>query len=247
LNNIVELKNVNMKFKLSSEKVDNLKEYVVKLVKKQVKVKEHWVLRDLNLSIKKGEVLGILGINGCGKSTLLKVIAGVLKPTSGEVEVTGKIAPLIELGAGFDMDLTGRENIFLNGAILGYSKEFMLSHYDEIVEFAEIAPFIDMPLKNYSSGMIARLGFAIATAINPEILIVDEVLSVGDFQFKDKSKNKIKEIIEQGTTVLFVSHSADEISEICDRVIWLKDGCIQRDGDVNEILNEYISCYTTKR
>ena len=198
-----------------------------------------WALRDISFEVKKGEVIGLIGSNGAGKSTLLKIVSGVMKPTNGKVKVSGVISPMIELGAGFDMELTARENIFLNGAILGYSKQFLESKFDEIVEFSELKDFLDVPVKNFSSGMTAKLAFSIATIVDPEILIVDEILSVGDIKFQEKSKNKMLEMIKGGTTVLYVSHSLDSIRQLCDRVVWIEHGKMVKVGKTDEICDEY--------
>ena len=238
-NTVIELKNVSMQFDLNIEKVNSLKEYLIKYFKKELKFEKMWALREINLKIEEGDVWGIVGFNGAGKSTLLKVISGILKPTTGEVKINGNISPLIELGAGFDMDLTARENIFLNGYILGYSKKLLKEKYNEIVEFSELKDFIDVPLKNFSSGMVARLGFAIATIIEPKILIVDEILSVGDFKFQQKSEKKIKAMMGNGTTVIFVSHSVAQVEEICNKAVWLEKGKIKKIGNAKEICEEY--------
>ena len=238
-NTVIELKNVSMQFDLNIEKVNSLKEYLIKYFKKELKFEKIWALKEINLEIKEGDVWGIIGFNGAGKSTLLKIISGMLKPTTGEVKISGNISPLIELGAGFDMDLTARENIFLNGYILGYSKKLLKEKFDEIVEFSELKDFIDVPLKSFSSGMVARLGFAIATIIEPKILIVDEILSVGDFKFQKKSEKKIKAMMGSGTTVIFVSHSIDQVEEICNKVVWLEKGKIKKIGNTKEICEEY--------
>lgn len=236
---VIEIKDVYMKLNLSKERVDDIKEYFIKLVKKQLLYQEFEALKDISFDVYKGERVGIVGLNGAGKSTLLKVISGVLKPTKGSVKIKGSIAPLIELGAGFDNNYTARENIYLNGAILGFSKEFIKSKFDEIVEFSELGEFIDVPLKNYSSGMKARLGFSIATLVTPDILVVDEILSVGDFKFKEKSRKKLDSLIDEGTTVLFVSHSLKQVQEICNRVIWLEKGNIKMMGDAETVCNAY--------
>ena len=238
-NTVIELKNVSMQFDLNIEKVNSLKEYLIKYFKKELKFEKMWALREINLKIEEGDVWGIVGFNGAGKSTLLKVISGILKPTTGEVKINGNISPLIELGAGFDMDLTARENIFLNGYILGYSKNLLKEKFDEIVEFSELKDFIDVPLKNFSSGMVARLGFAIATIIEPKILIVDEILSVGDFKFQQTSEKKIKAMMGNGTTVIFVSHSVAQVEEICNKAVWLEKGKIKKIGNAKEICEEY--------
>lgn len=237
---IVEVRNVSMRFNLSKEKVDNLKEYVVKFLKHQLLFDEFYALRNVSFSVKRGEPFAIIGENGCGKSTLLKVISGIFYPTEGSVHVHGSVAPLIELGAGFDMDLTARENIFLNGAVLGYDTAFMEEKFDEIMDFAELWDFIDVPVKNFSSGMVARLGFSIATVVVPDILIVDEILSVGDFMFQQKCERKMQEMIEQGATLIFVSHSSDQVKKLCKKAIWLKHGVVQMIGDATEVSDAYI-------
>ena len=208
---VIRVSGASVRFNMASEKIDNLKEYFVKLVKKELLFQEFFALKDVSFEVKRGEAWGLVGTNGSGKSTLLKLICGILKPYQGTVEINGSIAPLIELGAGFDGELTATENIYLNGAVLGYSKDFMDQHYDEIVEFAELRDFMNMPIKNYSSGMAARLGFAIATIVRPEILIVDEVLAVGDAAFQEKCQKRMQEMLAGGTTLLFVSHSIDEL------------------------------------
>lgn len=228
-----------MRFNLSQEKVDNLKEYVIKLLKRQLLFQEFWALKDVSFEVEKGDRIGIVGLNGAGKSTLLKIISGVMKPTEGSVDIHGRVVPLLELGAGFDHNYTGRENIYLNGAILGYSKEFIEEKYDEIVEFSEIEQFIDVPLKNYSSGMKARLGFSIATVVEPEILILDEVLSVGDAKFKEKSENRIMQLFDKGITVLFVSHSTEQVQRLCNKAIWLEHGKIVMQGSADEVCTKY--------
>ncbi len=228
-----------MRFNLSQEKVDNLKEYVIKLLKRQLLFQEFWALKDISFNVEKGDRIGIVGLNGAGKSTLLKIISGVMKPTEGSVDIHGRVVPLLELGAGFDHNYTGRENIYLNGAILGYSKEFIEQKYDEIVEFSEIEQFIDVPLKNYSSGMKARLGFSIATVVEPEILILDEVLSVGDAKFQEKSENRIMQLFDKGITVLFVSHSVQQVQRLCNKAIWLEHGKIIMQGSADEVCTKY--------
>lgn len=236
----IKVQNVSMRFNLGQEKIDNLKEYIIKILKGQLMYNEFWALKDVSVEIKKGEVFGIVGLNGSGKSTLLKIIAGVMKPTEGTVEVKGMMAPLIELGAGFDSNLTGRENIFLNGAILGYPKKIIEEKIERIIEFSELGKFIDMPIKNYSSGMRARLGFSIAVFIEPEILIVDEVLSVGDHKFQKKSFEKIEEIMKSGVTVIFVSHSSTQVKKLCDRVMWIEKGQVVAIGETEEICNKFL-------
>ena len=235
----VKVENVSILFNLSKEKVDNIKEYFIKLVTRKLHYNEFWALTDVSFEVKQGERLGILGFNGAGKSTLLKVVAGVLKPTKGKVSVSGVIAPLLELGAGFDMNYTGAENIYLYGATMGYSRKYIEERYDEIVEFSELGDFIDVPVKNYSSGMRARLGFAIATAVEPEVLILDEVLSVGDAKFRIKSENKIKSMFDKGVTVLFVSHNTAQVRRLCTKAILLDHGKIIANGEVNEVCDIY--------
>lgn len=236
---IINVENVSMKFNLASEKYDGLKEYMIRNFKKKITYNEFWALRDVSFSVYKGESLGLIGRNGSGKSTMLKIIAGVLKPTNGTVKVDGTVAPLIELGAGFDFDLTAKENVFLNGALLGHSREFMQEHYNDIVEFSELGAFMDVPVKNFSSGMVSRLAFAIATIGTPDVLIVDEVLSVGDYHFQQKCEARINRMKEQGTTILFVSHSMDQVKSLCSRIVWLESGQIRRMGDVDDICEEY--------
>lgn len=236
---ILDVSHVGMKFNLSKEKVDNIKEYVIKLLKKELHYNEFWALKDISFKVEQGDRVGILGLNGAGKSTLLKIISGVFKPTEGKITVDGKIVPLLELGAGFDRQYTGGENIFLYGTVLGYSREFLKEKYNEIVEFSGLGEFIDVPIKNYSSGMRARLGFSIATIVDPEILILDEVLSVGDRKFKKKSLKKIKSMMSSNVTVLFVSHNTDQIREICNKAILLEHGKLIAKGEVNEVCDYY--------
>lgn len=236
---IIKVENVSMKFRMTNDKVNSIKEYFIALLQHRLTYEEFQVLDDINFNINRGEVVGIVGKNGAGKSTLLKIIAGVLSPSSGKVKVMGNIIPMLELGAGFDNELSGRENIFLNGAILGYSKEFLLSKYDEILEFSELGNFIDMPIRNYSSGMMMRLAFSIATMVQPEILIVDEILSVGDAGFQNKSKARMIELMKGGATVFFVSHNIEQIEEMCDRVIWIENHKIRMDDDVKTVCSEY--------
>lgn len=236
----VKAEHVVIRFNMASEKIDNLKEYFIKLVKRELMFKEFLALNDVSFEVKKGEAWGIIGVNGSGKSTLLKAICGILKPYKGKITVNGSIAPLIELGAGFDGDLTARENIFLNGAVLGHDKKFMEEHFDEIVEFAELQDFLDMPIKNYSSGMAARLGFAIATIVKPDILICDEVLSVGDYAFQKKCEKRMNEMRAGGTTLLYVSHSIESVQQICDHALWLQKGVVKGIGEVDEIAKQYM-------
>ncbi len=236
---MIKVDHVTMRFILSREKVDNLKEYVIRKLKGTLKSNEFVALNDVDFEVKKGERLAILGFNGAGKSTLLKTIVGVYKPTEGEVYKQGVIAPLLELGAGFDPNYSGRENIFLYGAILGYSREYISSKIEEIIEFSELGHFIEVPVKNYSSGMRARLGFSIATAVDPDVLILDEVLSVGDAKFKKKSLAKVRSMFDSGVTVLFVSHNIDQVKAICNKAILLEHGTIIASGDVNEVSAVY--------
>lgn len=240
LKTMIEVKDATVRFNIASERIDNLKEYFIKLVKKELMFKEFLALKDINFSVKQGEAWGIVGTNGSGKSTLLKLICGILKPYKGSVSINGSIAPLIELGAGFDGDLTARENVFLNGAVLGYSDKFMKEHFDEIVDFAELWDFLDMPIKNYSSGMSARLGFAIATMVRPDILICDEVLSVGDYAFQKKCEKRMNEMREQGTTLLFVSHSIEAVREVCDKVLWINKGEKVMEGLAQDVCEAYM-------
>lgn len=236
---MVVFDHVDMIFNIASEQLNNLKEYFIKLAKHELFFKEFKALNDITFTINRGEVYGVVGSNGSGKSTLLKLVAGVLDPSNGSVAVNGTIAPIIELGAGFDPELTARENVYLNGALLGYSKPFINENYDRIIDFAEIADFQDMPIKNYSSGMVARIAFAIATVTNPDILVVDEALSVGDFRFQEKCENRIKELVSQGTTLLFVSHSIEQVERVCERAIWIEKGVERMQGDVVEVCEAY--------
>lgn len=236
---IIEVNDVSMRFRMANDRISSIKEFAIAKLTGKLEYKEFEALKHVSFDVQRGEVVGLIGHNGAGKSTMLKVISGILKPTEGSVTVRGNIAPMLELGSGFDFDMTGRENIFLNGAILGYSEEFLNSKYQEIVDFSEIGQFMDMPLRNYSSGMIARLAFSIATVVVPEVLIVDEVLSVGDADFQEKSRRRMMELMSGGTTVLFVSHSLQQIRQMCTRVVWLEHGEVQRFGDVTEICDEY--------
>ena len=238
---MIKLENISMKFNLGIEKNYSIKEAFISIFdkKRRPKKTDFWALNDVSFEIKQGEVIGLIGSNGAGKSTLLKVVSGVMKPTKGKVTVNGQVSPMIELGAGFDFELTARENIYLNGAILGYSKKFIDEKFEEIVEFSELRDFLDAPVKNFSSGMIAKLAFSIATVVDPEILIVDEILSVGDIKFQEKSKNKMMEMIKGETTVLYVSHSLESIEELCDRVVWLEHGKLIKIGNTKEICKEY--------
>ena len=231
--------NVSMKFNLSKEKVDSLKDYIIKSLKKEIQYNEFWALQNVSFTVEKGDRVGILGLNGAGKSTLLKVIAGVFKPTEGTVTKYGKMVPLLELGAGFDPQYTGRENIYLYGAMLGYTKAFIDEKYDEIVEFSELGEFIDVPVKNYSSGMKSRLGFSIATIVSPKILILDEVLSVGDAKFRKKSEKKVMSMFDSGVTVLFVSHSLEQVKRICNKAMILDHGKLIAFGEIDDIASVY--------
>lgn len=237
--NMIEVENVTMKFRMSDEPLNSLKEVFTTAVKGKLRFNEFLALDHVSFTLEKGKTLGLIGKNGAGKSTTLKLISGILKPTEGTIRTYGNIVPMLELGAGFDLELTGKENIYLNGAILGYSKEYLESKYDEIVDFAEIREFIDMPIRNYSSGMMARLAFSIASVVQPEILIVDEILAVGDVAFQEKSFNRMKELMSGGATVLFVSHDLEKIEEMCDKVIWLDHGKVVMFGDTDEVCNAY--------
>ena len=237
---MIDVDNITVRFNMASERIDNLKEYFVKFAKHELMFKEFLALKDVSLKVKKGEAWGLIGTNGSGKSTLLKAICGIFKPYKGSIHTYGSIAPLIELGAGFDGDLTATENIFLNGAVLGHSKKFMKEHFDEIVDFAELWDFLDMPIKNYSSGMAARLGFAIATVVQPDILICDEVLAVGDIAFQQKCEKRMNEMRDGGTTLLYVSHSMESVLKICDHAIWIDKGLVKDKGFVNKVVNNYI-------
>ena len=235
----IEVDNVSMKFNLSREKVDSLKDYIFKTIKREIQYNEFWALKNVSFSVEKGDRVGILGLNGAGKSTLLKVISGVFKPTEGHVDKHGKMVPLLELGAGFDPQYTGKENIYLYGAMLGYTKKFIDSKYDEIVEFSELQKFMDVPVKNYSSGMKSRLGFSIATVVEPKILILDEVLSVGDAKFRKKSEKKIMSMFDSGVTVLFVSHSLEQVQRLCNKAMILEKGKLVAYGDIDPISEQY--------
>ena len=235
----IEVDNVSMKFNLSREKLDSLKDYIFKNIKREIQYNEFWALKNVSFSVEKGDRVGILGLNGAGKSTLLKVISGVFKPTEGHVDKHGKMVPLLELGAGFDPQYTGKENIYLYGAMLGYTKKFIDSKYDEIVEFSELQKFMDVPVKNYSSGMKSRLGFSIATVVEPKILILDEVLSVGDAKFRKKSEKKIMSMFDSGVTVLFVSHSLEQVQRLCNKAMILEKGKLIAYGDIDPISEQY--------
>ena len=236
---MIEVSDVTMQFRLNNDKILSLKGFVTTALRGKLQYNQFTALEHVSFEVKKGETLGLIGRNGAGKSTLLKVISGILKPTKGSVVCQGNMVPMLELGSGFDFDLTGRENIFLNGAILGYSEEFLKAKYDEIVEFSELGQFIEVPIRNYSSGMLARLAFSIATVVNPEILIVDEILSVGDAAFQEKSKRRMLELMGGGTTVLFVSHSLDQIREMCSNAVWLEHGKVRMFGRAKEVCDAY--------
>ena len=238
---IVDVDNLTIRFNLATEKVDNLKEYVIKLIKKELMFQEFLALQDVNLKVRRGESWGLIGVNGSGKSTLLKAVCGILKPYRGSITTEGTIAPLIELGAGFDMNMTARENIFLNGTVLGHSRKFMQQNFDQIVDFAELRDFLDLPIKNFSSGMQARLGFAIATMVQPDILVVDEILSVGDFQFQQKCYDRMEKMMDGGTTLLYVSHDVKSVRKLCDHAIWLEHGVVRKLGLVDEVTEEYMN------
>lgn len=236
---MIKVQDVSVRYLMTYDKVKSIKEYMVQMLKGKIKYEEFWALKNISFEVRTGEVFGIIGHNGAGKSTLLKVISGILKPTEGSVVVDGTVAPMLELGSGFDFDLTGRENVFLNGAILGYSEEFLKAKYDEIVTFSELEQFIDVPLRNYSSGMVARLAFSIATVVKPDVLIVDEVLSVGDADFQEKSRKRMMELMGGGTTVLFVSHSLGQIREMCNRAVWVEHGEMKMIGPTEDICDAY--------
>lgn len=236
---MVKVNNVTVRYKISSDRVTSLKEFMIKKFKKQITEKEFLALDDVSFSVEKGDVIGIVGRNGAGKSTLLKVVSGIQKPASGNVELGGRVVPMLELGAGFDFELSGRENIYLNGAVLGYTKEFLDEKYDDILAFSELGDFIEMPVRNYSSGMIARLAFSIASMINPEILIVDEVLSVGDENFQKKSRDRMVELMTGGSTVLFVSHNIQQVKDICNKAVWLRHGKVVMAGEAETVCDQY--------
>lgn len=240
---IIEVNNVSMRFNLAEEKNDTIKEYILKLLKGKLRFTEFYALKDVSFCIKRGDAVSLIGKNGSGKSTMLKIIAGIMYPTNGTVNIRGSIAPLIELGTGFDPELTARENIYLNGALMGFNRAYMDQHFDEIVEFSELREFIDVPVKNYSSGMIARLGFAIATIVRADILVVDEILAVGDFRFQQKCKEKMAELMSGGTTLLFVSHNAEQVKELCTKSIWLDHGTMMAYGDTETVYSQYEQKY----
>ena len=228
-----------MRFNLAREKTDTIKQYLIKLAKRQLFFDEFWALKDVSFSVGPGESVALIGRNGCGKSTTLKIISGVMAPTSGSVKVRGDIAPLIELGAGFDMELTARENIYMNGAIMGHDRAFMNRHFEEIVEFSELKDFLDVPVKNFSSGMLARLGFSVATIVEAEILIVDEILAVGDAAFQAKCEERMNHLLSDGTTLVFVSHSAEQVKRLCKKAIWLDHGAVRMQGESEAVCDAY--------
>ncbi len=236
---VIEISNVSMRFRMNSDKIMSLKEFVTTAMRGKLQYQEFTALDHVSFTVRKGETLGLIGHNGAGKSTMLKIISGILKPTEGSVVCRGNVVPMLELGSGFDFDLTGRENIFLNGAILGYSEAFLKAKYDEIVEFSELGAFIETPIRNYSSGMLARLAFSVATMVQPEVLIVDEILAVGDAAFQEKSKKRMLELMGGGTTVLFVSHSLEQVREMCGRVIWLEKGRVRIFSSAEEVCDAY--------
>lgn len=238
-NTIISVNDVTMRFHMNSDKIMSLKEFVTRKLRGKIEYTDFTALDHVSFQVKKGETLGLIGHNGAGKSTMLKIISGILKPTEGSVAINGNVVPMLELGSGFDMDLNGRENIFLNGAILGYSEEFLRDKYPDIVAFSELGQFIEQPIRNYSSGMLARLAFSVASLVEPEILIVDEILSVGDADFQEKSRARMMRMMGGGTTVLFVSHSMKQIRDMCKRVIWLEHGKIQMYGETKEVCDAY--------
>ena len=237
---MVDVDHVTIRFNLASQKIDNLKEYFIKLIKRELMFQEFLAVQDISFQVRQGEAWGLIGSNGSGKSTMLKAMSGIMKPYKGAVTVNGSVAPLIELGAGFDAECTARENIFLNGCVLGHSQKFMQEHFDEIVEFAEIEKFLDSPVKNFSSGMKARLGFSIATMVKPDILIVDEILSVGDYKFRKKCEQRMQELLGGGTTLLYVSHNIDEVKRLCDHVIWIDHGKTRMIGETAAVCDAYM-------
>ena len=237
---MIDVDHVTIRFNLANQMVDNLKEYFIKLIKRELMFQEFLAVKDVSFQVRQGEAWGLIGTNGSGKSTMLKAISGILKPYKGTISVNGSVAPLIELGAGFDQEMTARENIFLNGCVLGHSEQFMREHFDEIVDFAEIHNFLDSPLKNYSSGMRARLGFSIATMVKPDILIVDEILAVGDYKFRQKCEKRMKELLSGGTTLLYVSHSIDEVKRLCDHALWIDKGVERMQGPAIDVCDAYM-------
>ena len=238
---LIDVQNVSMRFRMPTERIDNLKEFVIKTIKRQVRYEDFWAVKDVSLTVNKGESLALIGRNGAGKSTLLRMIAGIMEPTQGQIETQGVMVPLLKLGAGFDMNATGRENVFLNGAMMGFSHREMNAKYDSIVEFSELGKFMNVPLKNYSAGMLTRLGFSIAVDVNPDILLIDEVLAVGDAPFQKKCRDKINELKRSGVTFIVVSHSMPSIKSLCERAVWLKDGSIVMQGDTASVADAYLA------
>ncbi len=238
---MIEVNNATVRFNMANQQVNNLKEYMIKLMKKELMFQEFFALREIDLTVKRAEAWGIVGTNGSGKSTLLKLICGILKPYQGTVSVYGKIAPLIELGAGFDGEMTAKENVVLNGTLMGYSEKFMKEKFDEIIEFAQLQDFLDMPIKNYSSGMAARLGFAVATMVQPDILICDEILAVGDYKFQEKCEKRMHRMLEHGTTLLYVSHSHESVKKLCEKALWLEKGRMVMSGEAGMVCDAYLS------
>ena len=242
---IIKVNNVSMEFNMASDRTLYFKEYILKKVKNEIKYKKFRAIDNVSFEVEKGMNVGLIGHNGAGKSTLLKLISGILKPTTGDITVSGNIVPMLELGSGFDMDMTGEENIFLNGAVLGYAEDYLKSKYREIVDFSDLGDFIFVPIRNYSSGMLMRLAFSIATVVEPEILIVDEIVSVGDAYFQEKSRKRMEELMSGGTTVLYVSHNIEQLMQICQKTIWLDHGRIVMYGDSAEVCMSYINSVTT--
>ena len=238
---MIDVDHVTIRFNLASQKVDNIKEYLIKLVKRELMFQEFLAVKDVSFQVRAGEAWGLIGTNGSGKSTMLKAISGILKPYQGSIKVNGSVAPLIELGAGFDPELSARETILLNGCVLGHSEKFMQEHFEEIVEFAELEKFLDSPLKNFSSGMRARLGFSVATMVKPDILIVDEILAVGDYKFRKKCENRMTEMLSGGTTLLYVSHSIDEVKRLCDHALWIDKGEAKMIGEAKTVCDAYMA------
>lgn len=241
MKNMIEVNGVTMRFRMVTDKIHSIKEYVINSICGKISYTEFEALKNVSFNVNEGEILGLIGHNGAGKSTLLKVISGILTPSEGSVTIHGNVVPMLELGSGFDIDLTGRENIFLNGSILGYSEAFLKEKYDEIVSFADLGSFIDVPIRNYSSGMVARLAFSVAAVVTPEILIVDEILGVGDIDFQKKSYDRMMELMSGGTTVLLVSHSIEQIEKMCNRVVWIEHGVIQEIGDAHTVCAHYLA------
>ena len=240
MKNMIEVNQVTMRFRMVNDKIHSIKEYLINSICGKISYTEFEALKNVSFNVNEGEILGLIGHNGAGKSTLLKVISGILTPSEGSVTIHGNVVPMLELGSGFDIDLTGRENIFLNGSILGYSEAFLKEKYDEIVRFADLGSFIDVPIRNYSSGMVARLAFSVAAVVTPEILIVDEILGVGDIDFQKKSYDRMMELMSGGTTVLLVSHSIEQIEKMCNRVVWIEHGVVQEIGDAHTVCAHYL-------